>query len=136
MDKPPVSDVQALRLRILIGLLAIPKFIMDRSLERIRANPDKTMQDMLLNKYVDKIKEIKIETKDKKVKGKIERTYKFAKGKNKAKGRPIMSEFPELEYKAEDIANIQKNLTNIEGYYIYPNTKTEKQVLQINEENI
>jgi hypothetical protein len=136
MDKPTVSDVQALRLRILIGLLAIPKFIMDRSLERIRANPDKTMQDMLLNKYVDKIKEIKIETKDKKVKGKIERTYKFAKGKNKAKGRPIMSEYPELEYKAEDIANIQKNLTNIEGYYIYPNTKTEKQVLQINEENI
>lgn len=131
-----MSDVQALRLRILIGLLAIPKFIMDTTLERIRANPDKTMQDMLLNKYVNKIREIKIETKEKKVKGKKVQTIKFAKGKDKGSSRPILSEYPELEYKAEDIANIQRNLTNIEGYYVYPKTKTEKQVLQINEENI
>jgi len=136
MDKPTETDVQALRLRILIGLLAIPKFIMDTTLERIRANPDKTMQDMLLNKYVNKIREIKIETKEKKVKGKKVQTIKFAKGKDKGSSRPILSEYPELEYKAEDIANIQRNLTNIEGYYVYPKTKTERQVLQINEENI
>lgn len=74
MDKKSVTD--DFRLRVLIGLLAIPKFLMDNALEKIRANPDKTFQDTLLNKYVNKIQDVKIDTITTKKKRKDTYIYK------------------------------------------------------------
>jgi len=131
MDKK-ANDQKILdfRLRVLIGVLALPKFLMDRALERIRANPDKTLQDMLLNKYVKEINDIKLISKKSKAGGKTTYKKKYKEGETK---QPIMSDFPDIEYKAPDVDAIRTNLTDIMHFYIKDRVKTVKDA---NEENL
>jgi len=131
MDKK-LNDKQIndFRLRVLIGVLALPKFLMDRALERIRANPDKTFQDSLLNKYVNQINDIELISKKSKVGGKTTYKKKYAEGKAK---QPIMSDLPDVEYKASDVDAIRTNLTNIMRFHINNRVKTIKDV---NEDNL
>jgi hypothetical protein len=131
MDKK-LNDKQIndFRLRVLIGVLALPKFLMDRALERIRANPDKTLQDSLLNKYVNQINDIELISKKSKVGGKTTYKKKYAEGEAK---QPIMSDLPDVEYKASDVDAIRTNLTNIMRFHINDRVKTIKDV---NEDNL